>query len=65
MARHNSRNAQRDRRTDEQKRDAAANSLRLHVASREPRFGNERERENRQPSLNRYDWNDLYERSSI
>jgi len=65
MARQNNRNANRDRRSEEQKRDAAGNSLRLHVASREPRYGNEREREGRLASLNRYDLNDLYERSSI
>ena len=65
MARQNNRNTQRDRRSEEQKRDAAGNSLRLHVVSREPRYGNERERDTRQASLNRYDLNDLYERSSI
>jgi len=65
MARQNNRNTQRERRSEEQKRDAAGNSLRLHVESREPRYNNERERETRHASLNRYDWNDLYERSSI
>ena len=65
MARQNNRNAQRDRRSEGQKRDAAGNSLRLHVVSREPRYGNERERDTRHASLNRYDLNDLYERSSI
>lgn len=64
MARQNNRNP-RDRRNEGQKRDAAGSSLRVHVVNREARDGNERERETRHSSLNRYDWNDLYERSSI
>jgi hypothetical protein len=64
MARQNTRNP-RDRRHEGQKRDAAGSSLRVHSLNRDTRETNEREREPRQVSLNRYDWNDLYERSSI
>jgi hypothetical protein len=65
MARQNNRSTQRDRRNEGQKRDAAANSLRVHADSRETRFGNDRERDGRPAHMNRFDWNDLYERSSI
>ena len=64
MARQNNRNP-RDRRNEGHKRDAAGSSLRVHSVNREVRDNNERERDPRYPSLNRYDWNDLYERSSI
>jgi hypothetical protein len=65
MARQNNRNPQRDRRTEERRRDAAGSSLRYYGVSREPRFGEERVKDTRLATLNRYDWNDLYERSSI
>jgi hypothetical protein len=65
MARQNTRNPQRERRNEENKRDAAGSSLRYHEVNREPRIDQERIRDSRLPSLNRYDWNDLYERSSI
>ena len=64
MARQNNRN-NRDRRNEGQKRDAAGSSLRVHSVNREPINMSERERDHRQPSMNRYAWNDLYERSSI
>ena len=64
MARQNNRNP-RDRRNEGQKRDAAGSSLRVHAVSRDTRDNSEREKDTRYPSLNRYDWNDLYERSSI
>ena len=64
MARQNNRN-NRDRRNEGQKRDAAGSSLRVHSVNRDTMNHGERERDHRQPSLNRYDWNDLYERSSI
>ena len=64
MARQNNRNP-RDRRNEGQKRDAAGSSLRVHSVNRDIRDNSERDREPRHVSLNRYDWNDLYERSSI
>jgi hypothetical protein len=64
MARQNNRNP-RDRRNDGQKRDAAGSSLRVHSMNRDTRDSNERERQVRHNSLSRYEWNDLYERSSI
>lgn len=65
MAQQNNRPIQRDRRSEGQKRDAAGSSLREHAVNRQPRFENGRERETRHTTLNRNDWNDLYERSSI
>jgi hypothetical protein len=65
MARQNNRNPQRDRRSEERKTDVAGSSLRYDAVSREPRFGEERGRDARLANLNKYEWNDLYERSSI
>jgi len=65
MARHNNRNNEIERKAEpEQKRDAASNAIRFST-DRGPRYSNEREREVRTISMNRYYLNDLYERSSI
>ncbi|MGZ8537737.1 MAG: hypothetical protein ACXWV9_05695 [Flavisolibacter sp.] len=65
MARQNNNRNQRDRRNEGQKRDAAGSSLRIHSSNRDVRDNSARERDPRPVSLNRFDWNDLYERSSI
>lgn len=64
MARQNNRNP-RDRRNEGQKRDAAGSPLRVHSLDRDARDNSERTREPRHVNLNSYNWNDLYERSSI
>lgn len=66
MARqNNNRNSEREQKTGEQRRDAASHVLRFDGPSREPRYGQERERGVREVSMNRNYLNDLYERSSI
>lgn len=63
MARQNNRNSERDRKVEGTKRDAASTAIRYAPQARDHRSQN---REiDREISLNRSYYNDLYERSSI
>jgi len=64
MTRQTNRQGERDRKPDEQKKDAASNQVR-YSGQRESKYFPYREKEVRSISLNRYYMNDLYERSSI